>query len=247
MKKLMSQTAESYRLAAVFLVAAFPLVCLPIFFEGLQHIAEVRLGMFAGEGSSELSETAQAIRLSFGALKVISIIATTVFVTRFFLHGKNVRRALQFSATAKKAILVGCLVMVVAMVLAFLVGPAFLRFLKPDISAAKAMLIPFLLLLFAGFPLQNKINGWMAYVFDDTPLSDMQNKSLNKAMKGGFSAVILATFLPTMVLHYFLNMQAMGGTAAQLWVLLTLDSFVVGVLACLLGASYYVVYRDGRR
>ena len=39
----------------------------------------------------------------------------------------------------------------------------------------------------------------------------------------------------------------MGQTLPKLWMLLTLDSILVGVLAALMGAVFYVVYRDARR
>lgn len=247
MTKIIQQIFESYKLAAVFFLVAFPLACLPIVFEGLQHIAEVKIGMFAGEGGDNITDNGKAIRLFFGSLKVFSIIAVTVFIARFYVHGQSVRRALQFSASAKKAVMVGCLFMAAALVAVFYAGPALLRFITPDISETRATLIPLLVLFLAGFPLQSKMNGWMARIFDDAPLSEAQNKSLNKTMKGGFNVVIIAAFLPLMALHYFLNIQAMGGTAAQLWGLLTIDSVVVGLLACLLGSALYVVYRDGRK
>ena len=98
-----------------------------------------------------------------------------------------------------------------------------------------------------GFPLQNRMNAWMASVFDDSPIAKEENRDLNKAMMGGMSPVIIIAILPIFVLHYFLNMAAMGQTLPKLWMFLTLDSILVGVLAALMGAVFYVVYLDARR
>ena len=118
--------------------------------------------------------------------------------------------------------------------------------LKADATAAQKNVLPILAVMVLGFPLQSKMNAWMARVFDDTPLSVHENKALNKAMMGG-ALVTIASVLPLMVGHYYLNTLAMGGSALALFVLLTLDSVVIGALAALMGAAFYVVYRDVRK
>ncbi|MGV9006408.1 MAG: hypothetical protein ACOH1H_06690 [Brevundimonas sp.] len=64
-------------------VAALPLVMLlPLMGEGVQHIAEVWLGMFTpGDGLAAGRET--TIRLSFGGLKALSVFASIILTARF--------------------------------------------------------------------------------------------------------------------------------------------------------------------
>ena len=112
-------------------------------------------------------------------------------------------------------------------------------------SKKQKALLPLLAVLMMGFPLQNHYNRWMAAVFDDTPISKQENKNLNKAMMGGMP-VIIVVIVPFMVIHYLLNMKAMDQALPTLLGLLTLDSLVVGLLAALMGATLYVIYRDAR-
>jgi len=217
MPHFMRQVTESYRLTFIFIISAFPLLCLPIFFEGLQHIAEVKLGMFAASGLEDFGDEAQRKRLVFGVFKVFSLLAMTIFLPRYFIHGR-----------------------------VFLLGPWIFGLLIENASMKQKYLWPLIAGILICFPLQTRTNAWMAAVFDDKPLSMQENQNLKKAMMGMMAPVILIPILPLMALHYFLNLQSMGQPLNVLWGLLTLDSLIVGVLATLMGASFYVVYRDAR-
>ena len=70
MSRAFKQIIESYRLTFIFIISALPLVCLPIFFEGLQHIVEVKLGMFTASDLESFGDEAQKKRLFFGIFKV---------------------------------------------------------------------------------------------------------------------------------------------------------------------------------
>jgi len=247
MKKLISQTGESCRLAILFCLAAFPLFCIPLFFEGLQHIAEVWLGMFSAGAAENFSAEDQNIRLVFGVLKVLSLIAIFVLVPRYFIHGQSVESTLSFSNDAKRAALIGVASTIFFGIMIFFIGPIVVDLIIDGATDQQKMLYPFLVFLLISFPLYTKMNGWMAGVFDDAPLRKGENKVLNKALKGGFSPVFLLCFFPMLVVHYALNFWAMEQPMALIVTLLGLDSLVVGVLAVLMATSTYVVYRDARR
>jgi len=246
MPHFMRQVTESYRLTFIFIISAFPLLCLPIFFEGLQHIAEVKLGMFAATGLEDFGDEAQRKRLVFGVFKVFSLLAMTIFLPRYFIHGRDLKRSLSFSSKALRAVIIGCVFMAALMLWMFLLGPWIFGLLIENASMKQKYLWPLIAGILICFPLQTRTNAWMAAVFDDKPLSMQENQNLKKAMMGMMAPVILIPILPLMALHYFLNLQSMGQPLNVLWGLLTLDSLIVGVLATLMGASFYVVYRDAR-
>ena len=247
MKKIISQTGESYRLAALFCFAAFPLFFIPVFFEGLQHAAEVWLGMFEQNRADVFGADEQKIRLMFGALKVLSLMAVFAFVPRYFIHNQSVKKALSFSPKAKMYIATAFLGMVVLVVWVFILGPNLVSMVYTGATPTQKMLIPLVMVLILGFPMQNGMNKWVTQVFDDAPLRSGENAALNKAFKGGASPVIIVSILPMMILHYGLNIWAMGQSLGLIVVLLIADSLLVGFMGVLMGASAYVVYRYARK
>lgn len=63
-----------------------------------------------------------------------------------------------------------------------------------------------------------------------------------------FLLLFAAAFAPAMALHYALHGLAFGRPTALVWMLMALDSLVVGLLAALVGAAFYTAYaafRDG--
>ena len=195
---------------------------------------------------NEFGDKQQNIRIGFGVFKVLSLAAVFMFLPRYFIHGRDVKRAVRLTASARLAVGLGTAGMIAMVLWMFVIGPAVVGMFKADATAAQKNVLPILAVMVLGFPLQSKMNAWMARVFDDTPLSVHENKALNKAMMGG-ALVTIASVLPLMVGHYYLNTLAMGGSALALFVLLTLDSVVIGALAALMGAAFYVVYRDVRK
>ena len=246
MKTLLSQTMQSYRLGYLFCFAAFPLFCIPVFFEGMQHLAEVRLGMFSDNRDEIFDTQAQKIRLIFGAMKVLSLMAVSFLVPRYFLHGRDIKKTVRFSSSAIRAIVLGATLMAFAIIWVFLIGPKIVESVLPSATPKQTVLIPLLFIFLLGLPLQNKMSHWMGNLFDDKPLQSDEAKSVNKAMKGGLSLVFLMSVLPLMAVHYGLNIIAMGQSNAGLIMLLSFDSLVVGLLGVLLGASTYVIWRDAR-
>lgn len=246
MLKLLQQTIQSYRLAFLFLTACFPLFCLPVFFEGLQHIVEVKLGMFAAKDGPKLSAEDNNIRLIFGGFKALSLLFLTILIPRYFIHGQSKERVLKFSKSARLAAIVGFVVILAHVLWVFGIGPVVVEAIKVDATAAQKIILPLVAIMLLGLPLQTRVNRWMARVFDDAPLSEGENKALMKAMMGWPTLILVLAIMPFMALHYYLNNAAMGAPEFGLYALLGLDSLLVGWLALVMGASYYVLYRNAR-
>ena len=56
-----AKVMEPYKLAMFFIYLAWPLALLPVFFEGLQHYAEYKLGMFQAESLEDFGQQAHNI------------------------------------------------------------------------------------------------------------------------------------------------------------------------------------------
>jgi len=108
--ELISQIFESYKLAFLFIGIALPLALVPVLGEGLQHFVEYKLGMFALERGDDLGDRAQAIRIGFGAIKILSLLFIALVLPRFFLMDRNRRRALSFTRQNRQALLRGFIV-----------------------------------------------------------------------------------------------------------------------------------------
>ena len=59
--------------------------------------------------------------------------------------------------------------------------------------------------------------------------------------------MIILSILPMMIVHYGLNIWAMGKPLGLVILSLSADSLLVGFLGVLMGATTYVVYRDVRQ
>lgn len=246
MPRFITQIVETYRLAFVFMLAAFPLACLPILFEGLQHIAEVKLGMFINPEVRNFTNADQNKRLVFGVFKVLSLLAVAILLPRYFIHERDLKRTVKFSLKALKSIFIAFIISALAVLWIFVLGPMGVSLIIKDASNQMRMIAPMLFIIVAAFPLQSLMNKGMAKVLDDMPLSETENQAMTKAMMGGFAPLMILAIAPWMVLHYMLNIKAMGQSLPTLWAILTLDSVVVGVLGALMAAAIYMIYRDAR-
>jgi hypothetical protein len=242
--KLMSQIFESYKLAFLFIIVALPLALVPVMGEGLQHFVEYKLGMFALKSFDDFGEQAHVIRLSFGAVKILSLLFIAFVLPRFFLMNRNKRSALSLTRENRKHLLKGIIAILIMTAWIFFIGPAVLSFLLPSLSTSKGMLLLLLTPLLLGTAFAKPTNNWIASLWGLPLPTSVQHKDIIKSLYGpGFIVQILAIF-PAMALHYWLGFSAMGATGMTLAAILILDSVVVGFLACLLASCIFVLIRD---
>lgn len=242
--ELLSQTFESYKLAFLFIMIALPLALVPVLGEGLQHFVEYKLGMFALKKGDDFGDKAHAIRIAFGAIKILTLFFIMLVLPRFFLMERHKKSSLSFSRQSRQALLRGLIVVLVMVVWMFFIGPAVVSFLIPSLSKLKAFLLllltPFLLGMFFTKP----VNNWITSLWGFPLPTPAQHKAINKLLYGpGFMIQVIAIF-PGMALHYWFGFNAMGQSGATLATLLFVDSIVVGVLACLMAACIFVPIRD---
>ncbi|MEP6343922.1 MAG: hypothetical protein ABJ275_11465 [Maricaulaceae bacterium] len=242
--KLLSQTFESYKLAFLFIMIALPLALVPVLGEGLQHFVEYKLGMFALKKGDDFGDKAHAIRIAFGAIKILSLLFIMLVLPRFFMMNRNKKTALSFTRQNGQALLKGLIVVLVMVVWTFFIGPIVLSFLIPSLSELKALLLilftPFLL----GMIFTKPVNNWLTSLWGFPLPTPTQHKAINKTLYGPGFMIQIAAIFPAMALHYWLGFNAMGQSGATLATLLVVDSIVVGVLACLMAACIFVPIRD---
>ena len=217
----------------------FPLLfALPAAAEFAQHIAEHETGMFASiEGMKSAAENGW--RMGLGIVKVLSLFLLTYWVSRALaaLRGTPLR----VRGDARSALLF-------APVLAWAMGTGLLQLfggdLIPRFLSPRATLIiggAFMLALLA---CDTYLVPWkVGAALGNARLSFIASFRI---MNGNFWWSILffqAMFLPLIVVHYALNLLAVGRPPALMWATLGLDALTVGYLGIVLAAATYAIAR----
>ncbi len=247
-KTFIRRTIDIYRIAAVFVLMAFSIILVPIAAEAVQHIAEVKFGMFNTEDGLQSGE--KNLRLLAGVFKVLSVLLISLILPRYFIHDHHIGRALKFNAQARRVLYIAIFGIIIFGVLALYVGPLAIQYFVGkgvDIPIKLRPVLPLIILSIIILPLQFKTIGAIATVFGDTPMSKQEKSRLNKLMSVDFFLVLLTAIVPAMALHYVLNSFAMDKAGIVLFTVLAFDSILVGVLAALLAACTYVVYKEARQ
>lgn len=218
---------------------AFALACpilfaIPILVEFLQHAIEMQAGMYAGPDGAIAAEN-DPLRMRFGFLKVLSLLLPGYWLVRFMMFDRSATkaRAIEWPAVGLFAML---FVLNGALSAFSLFGPDVSEVLGLEDTAATAFSIVigvslqiitiYLFAWFVAWPLGNAAIG---------PFRSAQ------IIYGRFlytAALFVAGFLPLMLLHYALSAVAIltGGPSTD-WIIMVLDSIVVGFLALSMVAS----------
>ena len=206
---------------------ALPLLALvPVVFELLQHVVEVRIGMYASIDAAKALEHDPA-RMALGMVKIIGITLPVYWTARFLATGD---RGFAARFDPRAAGLFG-------FVLLFQVATAALQlFVLPQtgtvvvISFAVGLIIAALLAAwYAAAPLGN------------ARLGPIGSARLMAPVVISTMVLSVAAMLPLMIVHYGFAAVALLGPKAALWPSLIVDSLLVGWLASILAATAYVV------
>ena len=207
--------------AALPLVAAIPLVA-----EFVQHVVEMRVGMYAGVEAAQLAEN-DPDRILAGFFKTIALGLPAYFLIRW-LHTQGERTfATRFD---RPAVTLFGLVLALQALLAWLglfvwtEGPMGIGFFVFGL-----IFMPLIVRFIVAAPLGNFIS----------PL-----QSIRVMAPDALFAILfpLAAMLPLMVLHYALGIGAIFVEGTELkWAMLTLDSVVTAWLALVMIAAQYVI------
>ena len=216
---------------------SFPLLfALPAAAEFAQHVAEHQTGMFASiEGMKAAADNGW--RMGFGIVKILSLFLLVYWVSRALaaLQGGPLR----VRGDARSALLF-------APVLAWGMGTGLLQLFGGDLIArfvsGRATLIVGGLFALALLVCDTYLVVWKVG-------ASLGNARLTfiasfRIMNGNFWWSILfflAMFLPLVVVHYALNLLAIGRAPTLIWATLCVDALTVGYLGIVLAAATYAI------
>jgi len=220
---------HSYRGSFAFLIACPLLAMIPVAFELLQHVVEVRLGMYDSVQAAQALD-GNSIRMAFGFLKTVALTVPYYWVTRW-LATRDSRFAAQFDLAAVRPFSGFLLVMVVL--------TAVQLFALPRTGTATA--IAFV----AGVIVSVLLAGWgIASALGNARIGPLKSAAIMGRQLLWTFALFVLGMLPLMVPHYAFAILAILGPKALLWPVLIVDSLLVGWLTALLIAmAYFAVKR----
>ncbi len=216
-----------HRESWVFLFACPLLAAIPMVVEFAQHIVELNAGMYVDAAGAQAAES-DPLRMQFGFAKVVSILLPMYWVTRFLHGGRDAAAARRVDRRA---------VILFAFVLAFEIANTALNlFVFPGTAA---WLIGTMVV---GILLSVLLMRWRVAAPLGRFISPLRSARQMLPHLWWGSAFSLAVMLPVMILHYALAILAVTVAPDWLdWILMGLDSLVVGWLAAILVAGAYVV------
>ena len=229
LKRAGQALARLYPMGFSLLWKAPLVLALVIVPEFIQHIVEIRLGMFdSAEAFRALS--ADPTRMAFGIAKIIGLIAAMLAAARFWATRDSGRAWYGIADIAWRRFALGFLL--------FMLLPAAPALLEPQIGKPNAqaigivmslIMLPMLFLMLAG-------------LFGDrqTTSRDMWRRSWPWAVL--MAALLVLAFAPAQWLHGMNHRWALGADPALVWALMIFDSLLVGLLAGLVGTAFYLGY-----
>jgi len=231
---------ECYRESARF-ARAWPLLfALPLAAELAQHVVEYRIGMFASV-EAMIALEGDSSRMTFGVVKVVTLLVYTYWVNRWLAYGRDGRRrvlgdgrsAFLFAWVVALGLVTGGLQ---------LFGGALLR---PFGASEGIVLAVGLVFVSLTIVLDIYITAWKVG-------AALGNGRLTipvsfRIMRGNFWWSIgfyIAMILPLMIAHQLIGgIAPLGRPDAILWPILIFDSLLVAYLGTVLAATGYLIAR----
>lgn len=220
---------DTYHRGFLLLAIAPLAAALVIVPEFAQHVAEIENGMFDSRADALAFGNSQ-LRWAFGYVKLTGLALAFLACARFWWAREHGGRWWWPGDIVWKRLLGG--VAIIALVSA-LTWP--LRGHLPDLWLDSADLVLSLLTLPIVFYI-------LSGLFGDTgvPLAAMLRRSWPWAAL--LLLLLAAAFAPAQLLHGMLHKWAIGQSRPMIWLLMTFDSLVVGLLAALVGAAMFTAY-----
>lgn len=213
----------------LFLLA--PLIpLLAIVPEFLQHIVEIKLGMFESKTAFKALEL-DPTRWAFGYAKVAGLLLAMFAAARYW--GGARERWWDLRTIVWRPFLIALAGNAAVAIAMFVVGGRLSATAKPVFDAV---------VMIATLPMLVWLIG---------PLLGDRTMTLRRAYTSGWGRLLLmavlavAAFWPASVLHQWDHRWAMGAPPAAVWALMVWDAVVVGLIACWTGAALGAGYRGG--
>lgn len=226
LKLLYSRGFALFRLAP--LIVAF--VVIPEF---LQHVVEIRIGMFeGGEGARALANG--QLRWSFGYAKLAGLLITMFGAARFWAARERGGTWWRLGNVAWAPLVIASVVFLFAPLL-----PKLARKYVPE----WAYQVAYYGVSIAVLPL---LVAMLAALFGDRRVGPLAGYWRDWRWVPLTFVLLIAAYLPPGAVHYGLHWLAMGASTPLVWALMTLDALVVGLLASLVGAAMHLSYSAAR-
>lgn len=222
----------TYRGGGRAMVAAPLLVAIAVVPEAVQHVVEIRLGMF---GSREAFRTLadDPIRWTFGYAKVAGFVLAILLLARFVALG-SVRAALRVGPmTLMRLLLAMALTFVAALPFEWLQARATAPAVDVSLGVLSALIQAGLTLYVVGALLDDRALTLRAAFTERWPTALV------------LMLLVALAFVPAQALHMANHRLALGRPDAVIWAVMAFDALLVGLLAALLGAALAVGYRTG--
>ena len=198
--------------------------------------------MFTGH----LDARAQAVRLGFGAVKIVALFLTILAALRWWRFEGDVRRALTPSWRVAKSLGFVALVQIGGDLLGLGIGTAIVAAIGDPSRAARiaALLLPLLGWMFVAglfYP------WYVALLTEDREMTLRRSITVMRGRLFRTCALLITGYLPLMVVHYALGFGAMGRSGALLWAMMIVDAGVVALFVTMLAAIYYEIFIAAKR
>jgi len=230
-----SDLKRTYADSAAFVVALPLVAAVPFAAQFLQHAIEVNVGMFDSYAAAETLDGHPA-RDAFGMIKILSLFLITYCVIRFIGFGRDRRQAVV--VTRSSALLFGA---VLLFNLAFMavqrIGGTLLG---QWITDPGQLLLTGTIGVFALMLLETYLAGWKSAAALGNPRMTvpMSAQVMHPRLLRSFGFTF-AMMMPLMIVHYALNVAAIGVPAGAMWAILAVDSAVATFLGIVLAATLY--------
>lgn len=193
-----------------------------------QHVAEIKLGMFASREAFTALQ-GSTIRLGFGAIKVAALLVAAFWAARK-LAALRIETRPNLNGPVDWSRLMTAAVLTIVPLLAVLLAPI------ADPNVRLALLIA---VMIAGIPASTIA---MDALFGQARQSVRQSLRL-RPLPPLFDIVTALPLAPAMYLHMQNHNWAFGAEPAVVWALMVWDSILVALMALLMGALVYRWYR----
>ena len=231
---------KTYRDSSRFVLALPLIAAVPFAAELIQHVIEVQVGMFDSYAGAEAAGSDPA-RMGFGYIKVLTLFLIGYPLFRFLASGGDRRAALTVTRTS--ALLFGAVILLSLsmMVLNTIGGTLVTQMAGSEASVLGIGLAAFLAMIVV----DTYLAAWkVAAALGNPRVTIAASFRIMHRHVPWSLAYFFAIMLPLMILHYALNIGAIGLGSFTMWGMLAIDSVVASYLGILLSAA---VYRMARR